>query len=716
MKTPITTYTGPLKALLAGFFLIYSLALHGQTQTKQWQTSLPDTYVYKLSKKEVEEMFMFPERTQDIVKKILEKPYYTTFREKWEETPETGHYILFNIRNNRMEHRYQSFIPYQVILIPAYNSFTVQVVDATGAPTRRATLMLIDKDTKQKHTLLYDSQSKSYTIPLKKSEDFFLITELDGVRAYFDGDTQQAYKDWEDDDDALIKTPPRIYSYLVTDKSTYKPDDTIRLKSYILSGPGRPFKKKAHLQVGERNTFKEIQTPSPHRPGSFTGEFKADAGLLNLTLDKTYDIRLVDERGVILATTRFKYEDYQLFDYNLQVEVTHADHFYPDTNTVRIHATDVNNLPLLDMPINVTVLRKRMINIHGDDHHYSLPDTILHRQLITGKGASTIPLPGELFGKADLTYQVRVEVTMPDYRQMTQVKDIHYHYRHKELKQSVRDSVFVFEYRERGKSEPATATIQYNHEETTYPIELPHTEPFNPDIYRYEITTGKLPEPVRYTTASMIDLQVEADITDGFFHAELYNPLGIETVWYIYSGEELVKKGAGQTIGYRTRVRDTEDNWYVDVFYRLDNEMEQIREEVTPLNKKLRISTDLPERIYPGQEVESTITIKDFKGKPVKNVDITAFAVNGLLNEEFAPLPYYGEIFGDRREKDTYQLNAMANKKTTKLSFDTWKKIAALDTLPFYRFLYPTEDEWVYPYRRDNRRHYAVCSLCYFKR
>ena len=66
---------------------------------------------------------------------------------------------------------------------------------------------------------------------------------------------------------------------------------------------------------------------------------------------------------------------------------------------------------------------------------------------------------------------------------------------------------------------------------------------------------------------------------------------------------------------------------------------------------------DIPARVYPGQEVDATITVRDNWDSPVSKVDLTAFATTSLLEYHPDDLQYYGTLPSEREERSSYSIH-----------------------------------------------------------
>lgn len=77
---------------------------------------------------------------------------------------------------------------------------------------------------------------------------------------------------------------------------------------------------------------------------------------------------------------------------------------------------------------------------------------------------------------------------------------------------------------------------------------------------------------------------------------------------------------------------DPSSVYYVEVFYFMGNKECMLKRSYTSPSERLVIESDLPERVYPGQKVKTKLNVTNIQGRPVSNVDLTAFAVNTQLD------------------------------------------------------------------------------------
>jgi hypothetical protein len=425
---------------------------------------------------------------------------------------------------------------------------------------------------------------------------------------------------------------PEFYSYMITDKNKYKPGETVRFKSYALSARKRPLKEELTLLMLMPNHQYKKITTLPPY---HPGGFAGEIQLhdsLKLQLDRSYQLQLRSKNGRIVANTSFRYEAYELYDNTLYVHPESDTHYYPDTNRVVIKATDTNGLPLQDVKADVLVRRKHISKACTDI--LILPDTLLYKRILLNNDSSaTVTIPPDILGEADGAYEVSVEAITPDGQQMVRTNTVGFYRSHYD--------------------------IQYN-------------------------------------TQNDPELDVTGGIRSDSLYIQLVNPLRLDVSWYIYQGNILLEKGYGKEFDLSYPGAFPDVTYYADIFYNMGDKEQVFRRTFVPRSDYLSVETDLPERAYPGQQIDVNIQVKDHAGKPVKEADLTAFAVNTLLNYDVPDLPYYGTPPRTREQRPAYSIHGKDCIFSMPLDYPFWNKTARLDEMPYYRFTYPGKSRFVY--------------------
>ena len=677
-----------IKSLLNRFILLCLLLLtcfSMQSQTIKWQDYSDKTFVYEISSKEAEKLIK--SRKQDsLVLKMLHTQV-ASFTDKWENQPEQGHFIFVTINKNQLNFQYVPIIPFQLFLHKEYGVLTLQVVDKEDSICDNAKIRIHNKGWFNTR-VHFDKESQTYSIEeSSQNRNRLLTVELDKFKAIFDLQkflVNSWYGSYYGNYDS-----PDFYSYMITDKNKYKPREIVRFKSYALSGSKRPLRKDLDVWLRTPDwKWKKITTVSPYNPGGYAGEIALHDSL-KLRLDNFYSIELRDKKRVV-ARTNFRYEDYELHDIQkFQVELKNKVQFYPDTNRLEIMVTDANGLILQDMKAEVLIRRRSVSRSYVDI--LTIPDTIMFQQVALDNSAPTIVnIPPQIFGESDLTYEVQVKTLTVDNQLKTSTQTASFYRYHQQLDYITRNDTIRFVFNESGREKKAKAELSYNDSNEKKQIELPYEEPFSQKIksYDFNIPESDFHGSIR-TESINPKLNIEFSIVSNILHIKLINPLNLEVSWYFYQGASLKERGFGTAFDIEHNEVDLSVVHYVEIFYLMGGKEQVFRQTFQPKSEHLSVDIDLPERIFPGQTLDATITVKDSRDNPVQNVDLTAFAVNSQLNYHVPDLPYYGDSPRTREQRSSYGINKKNFLLSMPLDYERWNKIAGLDEMNYYRFTYP---------------------------
>ncbi|MCC8153798.1 MAG: hypothetical protein LIP01_06010 [Tannerellaceae bacterium] len=476
----LTTYR--ITVLLLFFLLCIPFI---QSTTKDWQLGPVQTFVFDLSTEQVDQLFRY-QNENDYLAKIMTQPRpIASFSDEWKERPEQGHFVYAKIHRNEVTLHYTPAIPFQVFLISEYGRLTLQVIDVEGnlrhdATVRIKNYQLVEKDKPYKDyndtPVPYDKLSQTYHVEeSSRNRNRILTVELDGFTAFLKLYKNIPYR--YSSSGGWGNSIPSFYSYLVTDKNKYKPGETVRFKSYALSGSRNPMHEPLNVWLSE--TYSQgniISKIKPNHPGNYTGEIELTDSL-DITLDKNYYIQLKDKKGKIVASTWFRYEEYELFDNKLQVKLQSPIQYHPENNVLEIHAIDANGLTLPDAHAETCITARNIKSVYEDC--YILPDTILRESLqLDNEGPTQLPVPAYWFGKANLEYQIEITVSTPDHQPLSNTLPITFYYSHNEIKATLEGNQVKFELLKKGKPEACDAWIHFDYDKSTrkksdYPIQNP---------------------------------------------------------------------------------------------------------------------------------------------------------------------------------------------------------------------------------------------------
>jgi alpha-2-macroglobulin len=661
--------------------IVSLISFHAAAQGLNWNTIPEKGFVFEISNKEAQKLLTLSK--PDTIFNGLLHTLIDTFdvATGWKDRPSKGHFILASVAENKIRCEYTSVFPYQVFLLKEYDALSLQVLDLEGN---------VRSDAKVKfrwRRLRIDPDTRTYRIANEwfNGDERIVTVELEGFRSVFNIAKHKVpawYNDWNYD------SGPDFYSYLITDKNKYKPNEKIRFKSYALSHSRTPLRKDLEVWIESYPNSINVGRVSPHRPGSFAGEIQIHDSL-RLTLDKTYNLILKEKNGRVVSRCNFTYEDYELHGNKLEVQLKTAHHYHPEKNEISIACVDANGLFLKDARAVVVV---KTNSIRETFKPVSmLRDTLMLAELQLDPAQPTkIDLPSELFDSTNTTYDVHVTVNNSQNQRMESTVSATHFFSQYELTTKFSNDSIVYGILGNGSPVPdIQATIKPDNDAVGKEVTLPYREKINPAV-----TTVRLETRYGSREITMATLLPRIDVLGGIekdsFKIELINPQRLDVSWYVYQGATLLHKGSGNELSYKTEILDRSTTFYVEILYTFGGIEHLKRREYQFREARLTVALEIPERTFPGQEVEALIEVSDQLGNPVNGVDLTALAVTSKLNYRVPDLPYFGSTSSPRSKKAEYSKRDITKRTATiDLDFRKWERMLRLDTMKYYQFTYP---------------------------
>ncbi|WP_210463396.1 carboxypeptidase-like regulatory domain-containing protein [Rufibacter roseolus] len=512
------------------------------------------------------------------------------------------------------------------------------------------------------------------------------------IHGYPRGFVQQVFNlfdgSWLDNFD----TSPK--GYLVLNKPMYRPGDTVQYKAFLVKPSGKPYKKNLKAELYGNSKTKKVGNLKPFRPGAYEGSFVLHDSL-QLRLDTYVNLALIREKkwdDVSITTTQFKYEDYELKENTYTLRLEKPEHFAGTTNSVILRGADANGLTLTDARVEITVLT-RQIRQTKDPVQF-IPDTLwVHTQPLESSGETTIQLPATIFPKAKVEYQVQAVFLNSSNERSTKSASGLYSFEDGHLQLTLlKDSVQAI-YLQGEKSLPKTATLVLTDAQgkklQTQVIQLPALLPLQAHVRKYQITSEKLQSTLELRDEPA-NLQFYSERTGDSLFLSIQNPRRLPFWYFVYKNNQLIDRGQDTASFWQnTRKATNQEPYYVSVQYLWSGEVKS-EEYNAPFRKnELNITVQAPATVYPGQKTNLTLEVKNAKGKPAANVDVTAYALTSKFRNDSPPsLPKY-QKFQSRKDRRTFSRKDAPGQGSHLLQWTQWRKSMGLDSLAYYQLLYP---------------------------
>lgn len=489
--------------------------------------------------------------------------------------------------------------------------------------------------------------------------------------------------------------------YMVFNKPKYMPRDTVKIKAFLVTLNGNPLTDDVRVVLSGPRKDVTLGTISPYSKGGYNYQFFLHDSL-NLLLDQDYTISLKKENNEkVFISSSFRYEDYELRSIQLKLTADTTEHYRGQNAVVRVRGTDENELNILDGRLEILVKPAENREYFGS--YVFIPDTLAfwHKDLEKEK-ETLITLPDSIFPEANLSYEVVVTLLTSNNERITKSERLDYYFYKSEIRYELSDDSIEFFYQKNGVRGPLKAKIQGidNFGNRTLISEglLPLKTVINP-FYSDYISDG---DSVRTTVSLKSEpslLQCFSERTKDSIRIVVDNPRNLPFSYFLYKKNRQRTKGYSDSLDLNMSAPGRE-NYFLAVQYLWGGKLVDENYQIPYNDKKLIISVTEPRIVYPSQQATIEITVTDPEGNPVPDVDLTAYSLTRKFEYSPPSLPYLGVQRKNKSVINTFSFNEqMFNDNAGPgLDYNHWRLLAGLDTIEYYRFIYPGNEIYRFQY------------------
>lgn len=730
-----------LLLLFTGIFAVLSTSSQNLISSRK---SSNRTYIYKISEKEA-----LAVNKSGILK--VDSTYFHTLIDTYNtdsiyrKTLPAGHYLKTFSLKNKQQVSY-TFVPdFDVMVLNNNTDLCVQVYSLKGEIITNAKVSI------KGFNLKYDKKTQCY-IDRRSNKKGFLKVSHDGITGYFDLKRNQnnpmlarvtrkiiygsplAYV-WMpinyivrlpvDGVKSIYRGYPRgviwqtnnffgrlfdpnknldYKGYLVFNKPKYLPGDTVKFKAFLVDKKGKPLNKKIYLKLYNDNKYFSLAELNPYYPGGFEYSFYLHDSL-NLKLDRDYQICLENRSRNNYISSWFKYEDYELSSIKLNLRTESTEQYAGKPFKIFARGSDENDLNLQDTRLEL-IIKTDKINKFHDDFVF-VPDTLWKSKLNLKPSAETeILIPDSIFPKANLKYTIEARMLTSENKSYSKSQTVDFY---TELKyfdfKLVNDSILV-SYFENGTEKPTTARINAtdNFDNTTEfgTHTIPHKLALNVYYADYEVS-NKGATAYLFLEDETPFLQCYTRRTKDSVFISIDNPRKLRFTYNIYKRNTEVLRGSTDSLTIK-RSTSTKQNYFISLRYLWGGKIKEETYLIPFQDKRLNVKISQPSLVYPGQKVKMEIDVTDQNGKAVEGVDLTAYSMTKKFDYNAPVLSYYGAPKRGKEIINNFKINEKEIEETSlPLNYEAWKTLAGLDSIEYYKFLYPGKEMYRYEYKTSDR-------------
>ncbi|HYW95016.1 MAG TPA: hypothetical protein VE870_05470, partial [Bacteroidales bacterium] len=488
--------------------------------------------------------------------------------------------------------------------------------------------------------------------------------------------------------------------YMVFNKPKYMPGDTVRFKAYLMDRHNRPLDEEMYVLLFSANKIDTLTTLKPYREGGYDFSFFLHDSL-RLRLDQRYLLKLESKNGRKSYRSFFRYEDYELSGISLELRMEKDEIYRGQGGRLFAKGTDENGLNILDGRLLVTVKSNGASRYFAD--HVFVPDTLVHFELPLDQGKETeISLPDSVFPVANLSGTIDVRLLTTDNDNVSASRPFNFYHERKQIQYSADLDSFTVKYLHNGKSVSEEASVygvdRFNNkvklECGILPVKMPIIPYYNYFLVKTDNMTGKVDLSDESPMISCV-----SERTADSIKILVQNPREIPFSYFIYKRNNEKERGYSDSLFYNRKAR-TKQNFFVSVQYLWGGAVRHEDFKIPLADRELNISVAAPKLVYPSQKTDIELTVTDYSGKPVEGADVTAFCFTGKFTDNMPDVP---DLVKSRKNKtiiNNFNIDDHVFKDVPGLNLDyeAWKLLAGIDSLEYYKFIYPGKEMYVNEY------------------
>jgi TonB-dependent SusC/RagA subfamily outer membrane receptor len=277
-----------------------------------------------------------------------------------------------------------------------------------------------------------------------------------------------------------------------------------------------------------------------------------------------------------------------------------------------------------------------------------------------------------------------------------------YNYEEKLLDMTVENDSIAVMWKENGIRLNAHGEVwgvdAFDNRTKLYEGDLPVKIPLNPFYTNYETESEKVKVGLH--------LKDTPDLLNCYSHRskdqveiKVNNPRNIPFYYDIFKQNTRLENGYTHALDYSNS--DISDvDYYIFINYIWAGEVKSVSYRVSKQSNTLNIEVTQPQMVFPGQTTDIEVQVTDFNGQPVKNVDLTAFALTKKFNYKLEDIPEFKTKTYYKNQINNFNLETLNQKELDDevLNYQFWNTKARLDSIPYYQFSYPGKEIYKFEY------------------
>jgi hypothetical protein len=497
-------------------------------------------------------------------------------------------------------------------------------------------------------------------------------------------------------------------SYLILSKPKYKPGDTLSAYTYQIVGKrGRPIHGRMEASIFDNNgTVYWKGKIKPKKAGSYRLNFPIPD---SFTLNQAYTVsfRYFFNEQWHEHHQSFVYEDYKLEKTVYDLWLSKNAYKAGDSINCLLSARDENGFADPFGKYQIDVYIRSIWGISRDTLGFNLNKPVYHFEAsLNGEGVETINIPADRLPQGNCLAFVTCKLTNEQNEELSWTREFNYDNNPHEWQfRQEADTLFAnYLYLQR----PVSRQLHYvttdflgdtiENKSFQTPLKLQVRANYA-KISFWDSGKVLYELPVQHNIEEAIGLQTYQNGDSVYISFQSH---GDETVYYtILKNGKAILADSGISLRFRAAAgaKDHYELLYAVEMQQQTNAFVNYRHfHIIPNTRKLSIEDNLPGDVVPGSDISVQLKIKDFRGKPLKNVDLSSYGFKSRFkNDEgtmqFFIFPPMADTLYERVKPADWELSSIHGLNKDKSRLITLADIKQYDLFryPYYQFYYRTE-------------------------